>query len=370
MIQERRSAFTLIELLVVIAIIAILIGLLLPAVQKIREAAARLQCTNNLKQIGLAFHNIHTTEGKFPPGSLDNGAMWSAWLTPYLEQDALNKAMWLLPESGHNDDGIVGQPGSNGDWASPYPGFANPRIDVPGTVGGSTGPATERNIAACEVLVKMFRCPSSGLPEHVYGPSYEDWIVQKRVPTSYAVCGSGVRKRFYRVEGPMDSRDLLKGNADDVIQLDGAFQHERVSGGVSYGTRMKIGNITDGLSNTIFVGEENYDLKSSYDVTELDLQGIARRKALWQFGSDSIDCQYGFNEAFGSTSVKMNYPKRTAADGYAEFEAYIISFGSRHGSGANFLLGDGSVRFIRDSIDPAVYSALGTRAGGEVVGDF
>src|SRR5262249_17349324 len=162
-----------------------------------------------------------------------------------------------------------------------------------------------------EVLVKMFRCPSSGLPEHVYGPSYEDWIVQKRVPTSYAVCGSGVRQRFYRIEGPMDSRDLLKGNATDVFQLDGPFQHERGSSAGTSGTRMKIGKITDRLSNTIFVGEEKYDLKTQYDVTELDLQGVARRKAVWQFGSDSIDCQYGFNEAIGSTGVAMNYPKRT-----------------------------------------------------------
>src|SRR5262249_6570507 len=103
----NRRGFTLIELLVVIAIIAVLIGLLLPAVQKVREAAARMKCTNNLKQIGLALHNIHSTENRFPPGALDNGAMWSSWITPYLEQDALYKAMWLLPEGGHLDDGMI-----------------------------------------------------------------------------------------------------------------------------------------------------------------------------------------------------------------------------------------------------------------------
>jgi prepilin-type N-terminal cleavage/methylation domain-containing protein/prepilin-type processing-associated H-X9-DG protein len=354
--RSPRSAFTLIELLVVIAIIAILIGLLLPAVQKVREAAARMQCTNNLKQIGLAFHNIHSNEGKFPPGALDNGAMWSAWISPYLEQDALYKAMWLLPENHHNDDGIIGQPGSNGDWASPDPGFANASLTAGvGTasygVGGATGPATERCVAACETYVPMFRCPSSNLPLHVYGPSYENWIVQKRVPTNYAVCGSGTRTAM--------------NVPTDVDNLDGAFQVEHT--GIT-GRRMRILDITDGSSNTIFVGEENYDLKASYTVAELDLPGVARRKAVWQFGSDSIDCQMSYNEALGSTGVPMNYPVRNVGD--TDQEAYIVSFGSKHTNGANFLMGDGSVRFIAQTIDAGTYSALGTRANGDTVGNF
>ncbi len=362
---SRRVGFTLIELLVVIAIIAILIGLLLPAVQKVREAAARMKCTNNLKQIGLALHNINTTEGKFPPGSLDNGAMWSSWLMPYLEQTAVYQALWVLPEGGHMDSGIVGPSGSNGDWASPSPGFASANIQsgvgaANYGVGGGSGPATERNIAACELLIPGLRCPSTTLPEHVYGPSYEFWTVQKRVPINYAACGSGVKVQFYTV--------------DDANNNDGAFQHEYKGTGF-VGSRLTIAAFTDGMSNTIFIGEENYDLQAAYGDGSnglpdgRDLQGIARRKALWQFGSDSIDCQMGLNEALGSTGVRMNYPKDTSTSG-ANLEAYIVSFGSRHTGGANFMLGDGSVRFIRDSIDPGTYSALGTRAGGEVVGDF
>jgi prepilin-type N-terminal cleavage/methylation domain-containing protein/prepilin-type processing-associated H-X9-DG protein len=372
----RRRAFTLIELLVVIAIIAVLISLLLPAVQSAREAARRAQCTNNLKQIGLGLHNVYTAEDRFPPGANDNGAMWSSWLALYYEQGNLANAMWILPEGGHWDDGTQGQAGSNGDWASPNPGFANARIDAgvndPANyaVGGSNGPASERCVAACETVVGMLRCPSSALPEHVYGPSYEDWIVQKRVPINYAVCAGS--NAMNNPDGTTTTiSPILQLYVDtDVKQCDGAFQLERSinNADAGYGRRLRIQGITDGTSNTIFVGEEHYTPKLSYDVSELDLQGVARRKAAWEFGSDSIDCQFGMNEAFGSTAVKMNL-KSPGANVFSGtvLEAYIASFGSLHPGGANFLMGDGSVRFMKDSINPNTYKALGTRAGGEVI---
>ena len=230
--MNRRRAFTLIELLVVIAIIAVLIALLLPAVQSAREAARRAQCTNNLKQLGLGLHNVYTAENRFPPGANDNGTMWSAWLAPYFEQTNIANAIWILPESGHVDDGSTGPSGSNGDWASPDPGFANASITSGITsntanygVGGATGPATERCVAACETVINILRCPSAALPEHIYGPSYENWIVQKRVPASYAVCGSGTANN----NSPLDQMSATP--PASTWSTNGAFQLERFQPG-------------------------------------------------------------------------------------------------------------------------------------------
>ena len=206
--MNRRRAFTLIELLVVIAIIAVLISLLLPAVQAAREAARRSQCTNNLKQLGLGLHNVYTAENRFPPGANDNGAMWSAWLAPHFEQTNL--------APGHVDPAGERPLGRRDARANVRLqrrlGLSGPRLRQrqhhhPASRSDQANGRRRRQRPRDRALRRGLRDRDQhpplplgrNLPDHVYGPSYENWIVQKRVPISYAACNSGsVEVRVYQ----------------------------------------------------------------------------------------------------------------------------------------------------------------------------
>jgi prepilin-type N-terminal cleavage/methylation domain-containing protein/prepilin-type processing-associated H-X9-DG protein len=367
---RRRSGFTLIELLVVIAIIAILIGLLLPAVQKVREAAARMQCSNNLKQMGIACHSFSDVNDGWPLGAEFNvGSGWTAFILPYVEQDAAFKGLTFREDDVSNDQ-----------WAQGLPG-------IPGNLSGN---ATERNIALCSMKFKMFRCPSSTVPDNYADISGDNWIVQQRAVCNYLGCVSG------RITDDRRPVTLTRpwGNTsqtEDIHTLDGIFvakvPHQRIvwqgthrvtglpfqySGGMTSGVTMV--SITDGTSNTIAIGEAEPDRRG------VALAGIERenntsgcgRKDHWAIGSDDVDTsnQGDMSEFLGSTGVPINYLANSPpAPCTTQHAAYELSYGSRHTGGANFLFADGSVKFIRDSVSPATLSALGTRNGGEVIGN-
>lgn len=358
--KRNRVGFTLIELLVVIAIIAILIGLLLPAVQKVREAAARMQCQNNLKQLGIACHAFHDANEGWPLGAEFNvGSMWSAFILPYMEQDNVFRALTF------QEDGIA-----NIQWAAGLPGVA-------GNIASTD--ASVRNIGACETKFSVFTCPSAGLPATIPDISGDNWIVQRRVPANYLGCVSGRivdDRRRVTAATPWGST----GGTEDIHTLDGIFiakmAHQRIRynnmayGGMSSGVTMV--GITDGTSNTIAIGEALTDRFAIPDMgltRENNASGFGR-KDHWAIGSDDIDTsnQGDMSECLFSTAVRINTPR--VAAGSAAFAAYELSAGSNHTGGANFLMADGSVRFIRDSIDAATYSALGTRAGGETLNNF
>jgi prepilin-type N-terminal cleavage/methylation domain-containing protein len=292
--RQKRPGFTLIELLVVIAIIAILIGLLLPAVQKVREAASLLSCKNNLKQIGLAMHHYHDTQRTFPVGyydptpwpQLDNGPGWGwgAFLLPYLEQDNLYKQI-------------------------------NFKLDV-----GDPANANVRN-----VFLKVFFCPSDDLLTTitVTDGGANSWTLAQG---SYVACNGN------------DGVDDFTTPAHT-----GAF----VRGITGY----RIADITDGLSNTLFVGDRTAKLSN----------------CTWVGGPTGA--LNPFLQAPGNFGAEVTFVMCHAGDTGPNTPGVFDadSTASPHRIGAPFVFGDGSVHFISNSIDISTWMALATRAGGEAI---
>ncbi|MBP3957240.1 DUF1559 domain-containing protein [Gemmata sp. G18] len=283
---HKTRGFTLIELLVVIAIIAVLIGLLLPAVQKVRAAAARISCSNNLKQTALALHAFAGDNERFPSafaGPDFNGSWsWSAYLLPYIEQDNLFKQLGVSTNTRFGG-GLV---------------LVN-ATDVPGGLS--------------QVKIKTFLCPADGAPE--INPQR-----QNHATSNYrAVCGP------YTLP---------------TIQMNFDF------GGIMYqNSRTRITDITDGTSNTLLIGECIFDTPTQ------------KRAAIWAGMS-------GQPGAIVQTSDTMWW---LDADTSRINGSAPQAFSSRHSGGAQFGFADGSVRFLRDSSDPAQLRWLAGRADGMVV---
>jgi prepilin-type N-terminal cleavage/methylation domain-containing protein len=292
-----RRGFTLIELLVVIAIIAVLIGLLLPAVQKVREAAARSVCQNNLKQIGLALQNYHDRSNGFPPGYYDTAA-WP-------DDDAGPGWGWAFYILDDLEQGNVKQP-----------------IDpVAMPLGSSSSPVP----ATRTTLLKAFVCPS-------------DKPIDK----------------FALTDGASGSWDLAHGsyvacNGNDGVDDMTTPPH---TGAFVRGTRgFQIAEISDGLSNTFFVGER---------CTTMSLSAWAGLIPGGQVPSVRSPGDFS-----GASALVLGHCGPHLPNDSIVTDADAMS--SAHTNGVQFLLGDGSVRMINNSISQTVYDALATRAGGEVV---
>jgi prepilin-type N-terminal cleavage/methylation domain-containing protein/prepilin-type processing-associated H-X9-DG protein len=324
-----HSGFTLIELLVVIAIIAILIGLLLPAVQKVREAAARAQCQNNLKQMGLALHSYHDSFKYFPPACLkqaiqDNTALsmktmfWSGLILPYIEQGPL--------------------------WAQIK--------DFNGATDWTSGPY----LAATQLPLPIYRCPST-----------TDEMFYNEGVSGRAACSYGVN-----VSGSVGNPSFARANEDGTNLDDGApggvtftinntpypqLVHPRFDGVFCQNTQRRVGDISDGTSNTIGIAER---FRVPGATVGSNVAGGTSLKGTTT-GYYAVGCNYTQNTASqysGSIGVPINLMD-PGQRGYAGFR-------SRHTGGINAVFMDGSVRFVTENTSDAVRLGIGTYAGGEV----
>lgn len=312
--RNLRPGFTLIELLVVIAIIAVLIALLLPAVQQAREAARRSQCKNNMKQIGLAFHNYHDSLNCFPVnfavrGSgggqaiVDTGHSWLTMCLPYIDQAALYNSI------NHN-----------------------------GPLAGNAA-----NIAAANTIIQVFLCPSDSGNGNGRLGNRSDYNVNPPGTwgvTNYKACAGSNWAWGLAAWNPVSSPGGKNSGSTDGLNMGNGIlcSNQQNTNGP---TRMR--DLTDGTTNTFAVGEA--------------LPAWTQWNWWYNPNASTATCAMPLNAVIKRPRNVGDWPNN-------------YSFASMHVGGGHFVLGDGSVRFISENIDINIYRAVATIGSGEVVSEF
>ncbi|MCA9130872.1 MAG: DUF1559 domain-containing protein [Planctomycetales bacterium] len=349
--RSSRHAFTLVELLVVIAIIGILVGLLLPAVQAAREAARRMQCSNNMKQMGLALHNYESAYKRLPVAIWgenrnnnfngtssafdDDGYGWMVSILPFVEQTNLYNQ---LDSQGQGTAWALGTPGAiesywqanrSGDWAAPIPGG--------------------------ETVISFYRCPSSGMPE--------------RVPQTYNIPGtSGGPPRIEHRWAAGYGTSSYKAAGGSCHGDDGIMHKlwEDPSGG------RKFGAVTDGLSNSLFAAESDYITGPS------GARGYngALPVPFDQFGDpEPEDWPVWIGGAGTDESVRINGRTNSPINCRCAPAEMIRAVNddcgfSWHTGGITTVFGDGSVHFISENLDSETWCNLNSIRDGQPLGQW
>ncbi len=341
-----RSAFTLVELLVVIAIIGVLIALLLPAVQQAREAARRMQCSNNLKQLGLALHNYHDTNSAFPMVSyVDNTNRPASWLVriwPFIEQSA-----------------AYDQCTFQSDW---------------------TGIGFDRNWrVTTNLVVDSLNCPSNPM----------DRFLTQTSSSATQNDGAPAEVQYQRADyvGVGGGYNMSGGTPSHWYGYHGMNDYNGIFVAIDSRNTQTTAfrDITDGTSNTLAIGEQSNFIRSlntsTGEVTFHDSREYGHRGGAWSGGGghNGNGSWYGNWEGHSSIRVGINYshtsgynnPFGTGNDpNKGGRSGHHTIFTSAHPGGALFVLGDGSTRFVSENITLETLRNLANRADGNVLGEY
>jgi prepilin-type N-terminal cleavage/methylation domain-containing protein/prepilin-type processing-associated H-X9-DG protein len=354
--QKSARGFTLIELLVVIAIIGVLIALLLPAVQSAREAARRAQCTNNLKQIGLALHNYESSNGAFPPAGQGTNFRTSPASTQFVDGE------W----------GVLARILNGLEQSQVYNTL---NFNLPYTHNSGA------NYTGCSSVIGAYLCPSSDRDQ---GDGHDAIDPSDAIATARGV-GYGVQDYGAPCYTDIDAQGLT-GQAGSTPVTPYRDNFDRADGLLKTGST-RIGEVRDGLSNTMLIAEDagrdaryianaknasNYpttDRNAAYFTAILPQQydnNLPRRFWRWAEPDGAFGVSGAINNKFRPACETTSYPPLASPtrNNNAFNNDEIASF---HAGGANVLMGDGSVRFLKESTGVVVLRSLVTLKGGEVV---